>query len=344
LGRQRRPATDKTVRIHWIEAQDQHESLAVSLRAVLTSFGVDRPYDELVATLGLGAATVATTEDSLAWWHTHARDARLTETAGLYGLRLRWLHPPEAVLGLGRSNEYAEHFRDSYVPLIAGALANDQLALAWRGWPSPSDRLWGVITGTDGERVTGHTLWQEGRPCPLTGPAHQVYIAERFQPLQDHAVTQANLFAHVIDQARAAWAGTWATGTSLKLGAAAYNAWQEALRSPGKDETDAPPLHRQHSRAVRVHVGARRCLATWLRRIAGALTDENARLATRWADVCDRVVQQLLPAESPDATKELLEQPDGIDHICATIDAVCKTEAALIKELEALNWRTDCAT
>jgi len=319
----------------WSEAQNHYESLAVSLRAVLAYLDSDHPYDELVATLGLGFATVATTDDSLGWWCTYARDASLIETAKLYGLRLRELHPPEAALGLSGSPEFAQHFRDSYVPLIARALEHGQPVLAWRGWLAPRDRLWGVITSIRGAQIFGQTLWHEGQPLPLTGPAHQAYVVEEFRPPDDKAVAPANLFSHVARQARAMWAGTWARCTHVTTGAVAYRAWCDALRAPsGRQAT--PPLYDQQSQAARVHAAARDCLATWLRRVAGALAGDDVKFAAHWADTCDRVVQRLLPYESPQAVKEILGRPDGRTCICQVIDDVSEIEAALLDGLRTI--------
>lgn len=324
------------VQIRWTEVQNHYESLAVSLRAVLGALDADRPYDELVAVLGLGAATVAVPDDALGWWCTYARDASLIQTAELYGLRLRELHPPEAASGLSHSAEYVQHFRDSYVPLIARALTHDQLALAWRGWPPPRDRLWGVITSIREEMIFGHTLWHEGQPLPLTGPAHQVYVVEQFRPPRHNVATQVDLFRHAARQACAVWAGTWAAGATVTTGAAAYRAWQKALQEPGESQTTALPLHRQQSQAARVHVAARSYLATWLRRVGGALAGEQLELAAHWAAACDRIGQRLLPYESPEVVKELLEQRGGVDRICRAIEDVCEIEAGLIKALAAI--------
>ncbi len=322
--------------IRWVEAPDHYESLAASLGAVLAYTGAGRPYDELVAALGLGFATVVTTDDALGWWSTYARDASLAATAELYGLRLRALHPPEAARGLSRSAEYGQHFRDSYVPLIARALEHNQLVLAWRGWPEPRDRFWGVITKVQGETLLGHTLQADGRPLPLIGPAHQVYIAEEFRLPEPRAVTAAHLFTHAAQQACAVWTGSWGRHANVETGAAAYRAWQDALRVRPDSEADAAPLHRQQSQAARVHGAARGCLAAWLRRVGPALAASQAELATHWADTCDRVRQRLLPYESAEEVGELLDQPDGTASICRAIDEIREMEAALVEKLAVI--------
>ncbi|MFQ5805530.1 MAG: hypothetical protein ACE5I3_03660 [Phycisphaerae bacterium] len=327
---------DDMVQTRWLEAQNHYESLAVSLRTLLACWDMDRQYDELVAVLGLGAATVVASDDSLGWWCTYARDASLIETAELYGLGLRELHPPEATQGLSRSAEFAQHFRDSYVPLIARALEHGQPVLAWRGWPAPRERLWGVITSIQGELIFGHTLWHDGQPLPLTGPAHQVYVVEEFRPPEHDAVTPADLFAHVARQARAVWAGRWARCPNVQTGAAAYRAWQDALRDPSGRGSAALPLCRQQSQAARVHVAARSYLATWLRRVAGGLAGDHIELAAHWANACDRAGNRLLPYESAEVVKELLGQPGGVERVCRAIDDVAKIEANLVKKLETM--------
>jgi len=316
---------------HWAEAEDHLESLAVCLRNVLADLHVERPCDELVATLGFGAATVAAPHDSLESWSTYARDASLVTTAQLYGLRLRALHPPAAATRLSHAAEYAGHFRDSYVPLIREALAHEQLALAWRGWPAPSDRLWGVLTHVQGEQLFGHTLGQSGRPVQLTGPAFQVYIVEEFQPPIAETLSPDVLFAHVARQASEAWAGTWAPGSGVLTGPAAYDAWQDTLRSAPAANTGKSPLHVQHSHATRLLVAARCCLATWLRRVSG----RQRELAARWADTCDRIVQHLRPYELPEAVRATLAQPDGIEHVCRALDNASALEAETVEQLEA---------
>ena len=316
---------------HWTEAEDHLESLAVCLRTVLAGLHVERPYDELVATLGLGAATVAAPHDSLESWSTYARDASLVNTAQLYGLRLRGLHPPAAAPGLDHAAEYAGHFRDSYVPLISQALAHEQLALAWRGWPAPSDRLWGVLTHVQGGQLFGQAPGHSGRPVPLTGPAFQVYIVEESQPPMREALSPDVLFAHVARQACEAWAGTWAPDSGVLTGPAAYDAWQDTLRSAPAANAGKSPLHVQHSHATRLLVAARCCLAAWLRRVSG----RQRELAARWADACDRVVQHLRPYQSPDAARATLAQPAGIKHVCRALDNASALEADTVKQLES---------
>jgi len=323
-------------RLRWTASQNHYESLAVSLRAVLAHFQQDRSYDELLAALGLGTATVAVPDDPLGWWCTCARDLWLAETAKLYGLQLREMHPPQTALGLGRSPEYAQHFRDSYVPLVARALEHEQLVLAWCGWPSPCDRLWGVITHVDGQMLVGQTLSRDRRSLPLTGPANQLYIVEGFDPPGLESATPTDFFDHAARAASAMWSGAWAAELDIQMGPSAYQVWQTTLRASAKEPAATPSLHSQQSRATRVHAAARTYLATWLRRIAGALAGDRIQMAAHWANACDRIAERLLPYESADVVRELLDQPGGVDRICRALDDICALESNVVETLETL--------
>ena len=322
----------KTPQLLWTEPAG-HESLATCLRAVLAHLDMERPLAELTATLGLGAAVVAAPNDELAFWDTYARDARLVETAGLYGLRLRPLHPRDAAVGLDSSEEYAQHFLDSYVPLVAAALEHGQLVFAWQGWPAPGERLWGVITHRQASQLCGHAPGHGGQLISLIGPALQVYVAEE-QRRTDEVLAAARLFAHVARQACEMWAGAWAADAALYTGATAYEAWKDALRSRRKSRTGALPVHQQHCLAARGVATARSHLAHWLRDVAESLTGNQQALAERWAATCDRVAGQLRLFDSARSVRTLFDEPDGVERICNVMDDVSRTEAETISALE----------
>ncbi|NOX59093.1 MAG: hypothetical protein GXP29_09580 [Planctomycetes bacterium] len=115
-------------------------------------------------------------------------DLALPEAADLFGIRLRALHPPRARFGLDHSAEFAEHFEDSYVPLIERAVAHGQPVLALRGWPAESGATWGLILpdecGNDPLRgVAGGSR----DVIPLVEPALQCYVIEEVHPEQPQA-------------------------------------------------------------------------------------------------------------------------------------------------------------
>lgn len=137
------------------ETTMRHESLALCLREVLAAQGRPCTYEQLVAALGLGLATAAAPGEPVGQWPTFGRDAALRPAAELLGLGLRELHPPEAARGLHRVKEFADHFVDSYLPLIRAALAHGQTVLAWRGWPPPAEGLWGLLVEEAEGRLVG---------------------------------------------------------------------------------------------------------------------------------------------------------------------------------------------
>ncbi len=318
----------------WLEAPHHYESLAVSLRALLACHELSRPYEEIVAVLGLGMAVVAVPDDELGWWCTYARDAALAPVAIHYGLQLRELHPPSAAIGLARSAEYARHFQDSYLPLIRRALDHGQRVLTWRGWPPPRERLWGVLVEQQGDMLLGHTLWHRSGPLPLIGPAHQAYIVEDFaRPTTDWTPVQQ--FKTAVRATLAIWRGPWPDETGVLAGPAAYDAWCEVLAHPHAREASGRSLGWQHSQAVRVHTAARASLATWLRSIAAKLGGRDVELAARWAAACDQVVEILSGCETCEATEELFRDAAGRNRACRALERARGIEADVIGQLDA---------
>lgn len=311
--------------LQWTQAADEPESLAVGLRAVLAAHGAPREYDELIALLGLGAAFVAVRGECPGHWPTHARDAALVETADRLGLRLRDLHPPDAAIGLETSAEFPQHFQDSYVPLILRALQHGQTALAWRGWPSPGQYEWGVITAADGDQLYGYAPGGNGQLMPLTGPAYQVYVVEEHRPPDARNLEPAALFEHAARVSRALWDGAPALRFGVKTGTAAYQLWSDALADADLCPHCGEPAHVCQSRLVRPLVSARRHLATWLQRIADALDPKPKEAATRWAYACEDFVRWWQPFESPENVKQFFPKqhkngvfgPLQIQNTCA---------------------------
>ena len=234
-----------------------------------------------------------------------------------------------------RLAEFGQHFLDSYVPLIVRAREHNQLLLAWRGWPAPSERLWGVITHVHGADLCGQTPGHGGRTITLAGPALQVYVVEeiRFPETPPNA---SSLFLHAVRQAHDMWVGEWADDPSLRTGEAAYEAWMKALRTAPRSRAGTPAVHEQHSLAVSSIAAARRQLAQWLRSIANELADNHKSLAQRWAAACDRVGEQLRPFCPPRTTQTIFDEPDGAERICAAINDTEDTERDLHRGLAAL--------
>ncbi|MBU0638952.1 MAG: hypothetical protein KKB50_08820 [Planctomycetes bacterium] len=296
--------------IRWTEEPEQFESLAVCLKSLLAGQDRDVPYDELVTVLGLGCATVAVPDECLAWWWTYARDAALPTAAALYGLRLRPLHPREAAAGLETAAEYADHFRDSYVPLVLAALAHGQPALVWGGWPEPLNRFWGVIASAQKTSLSGFTIRSDGQPHKLTAPALLVYVVEDHQP-DDSAEEPAVLFTHAARVAVQHWRGEPTTLPNVAIGEQAYDVWQERLAADEPCPVCADSSARCQSQMMHVRVSARRHLTAWLRRTARELDQPQREQAARWASACERVAERLQPYTHSQAIQALLSSPTG---------------------------------
>lgn len=272
------------------------ETLAVALQQVLASSSPDGAvvpdYEALIALLGLGFMTTACeTPDAGQPWD-HAQDAALVRAARHYGLVVRDLHPPTAATRLRESAEFAQHFIDSYHPLIRTALANAQPVLAWRGWPSPQELDWGRIDAiTDAGAVRGRVPADAEKPVELVGPALQVYVVEAYQPDRDQRADARAAFRSVAETAVLLWEGRLSTPANICTGKAAW----DKLRGEGLLKS-ARLAHR------------RRMLATWLGRIADHLPDGERQLADGWTTVCRRAAGLL----DPMATTSSLTQVEEI--------------------------------
>jgi len=308
------------------EQLEPAESLADALRHIAAERGLQRPYAELVAVLGLGAAVVAKSDEPLELWPTYARDARLVQAAGLYGLHPRPLHPPEATRGLSRSAEFALHFQDSYAPLILEALAHDQPVLAWRGWPAPSSRCWGMVTEERDGRLWGHVTTPGGELTPLIDPAHQIYIVEAQRPRLDESPEVSALFPHVARLFREMWRGDWAAGPGVVAGARAYEHWMDCLRNRDKQHS---PLHEQHSRVVRVLIAAREQLSQFLDGVRG----EHVETANRWKQACQRITTIMHPFNFPGDVQSCLDKPGGVEPLTRALEQARNIDAEIAELL-----------
>lgn len=322
--------------IRWTEGPEELESLAVSLRAVLAAQGAERPYDELVSVLGLGALIAAVPGECVDRWCLYARDVALAETAELLGLRLRGLHPSEAAAGLEHAAGFAQHFHDSYAPLMRAALQCQQALLVWGGWPEPAERGWGVVVQADDERLLGRTVGDGGRMIALAGPAWQVYVVEDYRPPEPGRCTPAALLAHSARLACAAWAGKLPTGTRVETGRRAYEAWRQVALQAKPDPQCQKPGCCCHTHMVEVLSAARRSLATWLLRIASTLEKPGRHVAGDWAVVCDRVATRLQPFADDNTIEARLATAAGRAGFAAAIDEAARSEADMMTKLADL--------
>ncbi|GJM26333.1 MAG: hypothetical protein DHS20C16_27480 [Phycisphaerae bacterium] len=152
--------------------------------------GTEVDHDAVLTALGVGFGfffTQPPDEDFPVLAECH--DFALPEAAALFGIRLRAMHPPRARYGLADSAEFADHFDDSYVPLIQRALENGQRVLTFRGWSADVSATWGIVDRY--ERDT-HALWGTvpnlPEPVQLNQPALQCYVVEEIQSAKPSAL------------------------------------------------------------------------------------------------------------------------------------------------------------
>lgn len=213
-------------------------SLPLAVDAVARRAGLHLNYDDLTAALGLSLAMTAVRgEPLLSRWCLHARDAFLPQTAVLFGIEVRELHPPEAAVGLSGFPEFRQHFDASYRPLIRTALRNRQPVLAWQGWSGGREECWGVI-----QQESSHGAGFEGavfEAAGLPGEWHEVDVGLERPPVQFYVVERVGQTS--VDSSsvvQAAVAHTWRYFSDAALsrfevitGLAAYDQWLERIRA-----------------------------------------------------------------------------------------------------------------
>jgi|GEM_PF-796207 len=351
---------------HW---PSEIESLAVALRAALrprvSGSSTDDAwlweYAELVRLLGLDLLTVAVEDECPCRWRCHARDAGLTEFATFCGLRIRELHPPEAAAGLDGTPEFADHFRDSYLPLMREALRNGQPVLAWRGWPAPAEYDWGVVVRIDDDgEAYGYAPDSSGAVRPvrgaagedpliqMRGPALQVYVIEGWEPPRMPTFKQQ--LRHRLRVAVAAFDGVLPSPANVRLGRAAYELWRKSLLDGGPCPKCGTDVGFCQQRAIKALLAGRsllwadltaatlRLTATEWRCATGnrpedAGADQIIELLKGWADSVGEVRARLEPYAGELLLCERLSSRPGRQELSEAIDGARRAEEHFIKQV-----------
>ena len=310
------------------------ESLAAALRAVLARYGQNQAYENVLAALGLGVLVTAHPDESLRHWPTLGRDLCLSEGAARFGLRMRPLHPPDAADGLGQSREYAGHFHDSYLPLIQTALAHEQLVLAWRGWPAPQSRHWGVIAGERDGMLWGLLPGLKMGEVPLIDPAHQVYVVEEYQSPKG-IVNEIDLFEMVCKFARELWRGSRSSYSGLLTGEQAYHAWVQRLREPENEESVEPNVWELHRVAVQAMLAARRTMVVFLK----GCVRRRSTAAERWAESVERTIELLRPYDIDAVGAGGTPTTEWMERAVAALEAAHEEDSRAMAELAMMDDR-----
>lgn len=240
------------ISVQWNPNDEHPESLAVALGALLRAAGRPRPIVEIASVLGLVNAPVAVRNECPRNWHKYGRDLCLGPACGLYGIRLRDLHPPDAAAGLADSAEFPAHFRESYVPLMERALAVNQPLFVWRGWPAPAELDWGVVIANRAGHLFGHCPGTGGSQVELSGTSHQVYVVEELPGPERPEPTQT-----AVENCRQAALDRFLNGSppissDLMIGAPALEMCRRLVQSQlkcarcGQPEADCAWIAQQH--------------------------------------------------------------------------------------------------
>ncbi|MHC4065832.1 MAG: hypothetical protein ACYSUI_15230 [Planctomycetota bacterium] len=330
--------------IRFREVEDQWESLALSLQAVIRRAGLEVDYDSLCSALGLSLMTSSTgrDDDCLGWWMAHGRDVRLLEAAALFGLRLRDVHPPDAARDLDRAPEFAQHFEASYRPIVLRALENGQPVIAWRGWPDRSHSMWGVITepSADGVGLAGATIWSDGRIVPLVAPPVQLYVVEEAAPRRPSG---AELLRAAIEATRGVLNnepdGRWNIVTGLE----AYNLWAQRLIA---DQACPPCGDRAggcHSRMARFVTYARQSAVRYLQSCRSGSGAPLELLMDSLIVQCRGQLDALGPALDESRTSQLIRTSQGRQTLAANILAAREFEQNITNTVAELDRRLNSA-
>jgi len=295
-----------------VRALEKHtESLTLALQAVLRWGGCDVCYRNLNAALGLSWMTSVRDPDRcLATWMTEGRDAFLTTTAALFGVRLRELHAPEASLGLEDVPEFAQHFDASHKPLIELALENGQPVLAWRGWPGEAAAMWGVIASVcdEGIGLRGTTLGPGSESVVMTTPPVQAYVVEEIKP---RVPPEDELLRLSVHHASIVLQNQIDKRFGITTGPEVYEAWRERLRQPlvcAVCGEGAPRCHRQLARAITT---ARESAIEFLLHHRDGAAGPARKTVDRITAECNGIVQALRRSCGITTVRGLLETNDG---------------------------------
>jgi hypothetical protein len=324
------------------EAEEQCESLALSLRAVAATQRVDLDYDDLCAVLGLSFTAAATVvEPSPGWWTTYGRDAFLESAAKLFGFQVRDLHPPDVAVDMLSAEEFAQHWELSYRPLIEGALENRQPVLAWQGWPDYRWPFWGVITGKMQDDFVGTTLWANGQRLTLTQPALQCYVVEQGEPFAPPAmmvlraaVTHANEYMN-----RAPFSSQIPGQLEPKIvtGPAAFDAWEAWLQS-GDLGAEAWNDHRQNAEFIAI---GRLSAARFLRRMRAIVEADIADMIDEAVSCCESLVSVLERSRDEAQAQSFFHNKNGREQLLADIMVAESADRRLARCVEELASQVD---
>ncbi len=318
------------------DVEDRIGSLTLALEALLRWAGGNVRYRDLNAALALSLRTTAVRGRAcLGWWSTHGSDTFLNETARLYGLRLRAVHPPQAAVGLSEHPPFAQHFDASYAPLVRRALEHGQPVIAWRGWPDARAWLWGLITHTCDEGVGfgGTTMWSHGKRVALVSPPVQLYVVEEIvprEPAGDELLSTAlRGFQHIMGHPDGADA-------DVVTGSEAYDLWLERLElgeiCPSCGDRGGR-CHVQHARFLSSH---RASSVRFFQHFRDGADAAMQPLFDALAANCKGPIDALATSRDPQAVDTLVRTPEGRRALSIGVRAAQTFDAAVSDAIDRI--------
>lgn len=311
------PSRLETIQMNPLSSSD--ESLAACLGAILSACGTPVPYDELITALGT-AFMVSYAPDAPAamQWDFFGRHAFLVETAQMYGLELRGLHPPDAAPAPPLPREFDLHYHDSYLPLIRTSLARDEPLLAWMGWAT-GQADWGVITSLRDDRCAGIT---PVGPAELIASPVQIYQFSGFNPPQTNP---DELLDTVIRRARIILGNQLDPAFQVITGPRAIQAWRPILAAPSKhlSETHARNFKRCLQNMVDGRLAVARIFAN-LREVAAA---RHLSVIEAWLETFETSNGGLLPWRDAALLDDAFSSDSTLAHLKPLVDLMEENEA-----------------
>lgn len=305
------------------EEPGRYESLALALQAVAEAAGGEADYDALCAAMGVSFAAVSVrAEKAPGWWMMYGRDAFVEPASQLFGIRLRNLQPPDVGVEMTQAIEFPQHFEASYLPLIQRSLENGQPVIAWEGWPGISALCWGIITRTDGNTLSGVTMWSDGQTVDLVGPALQCYVVEECTPrlpARDQLLGMA--LRHADAYMNRAPFTVGAALPAIITGPAAFDAWETWLadtefRPPDQDESWRE--HRQHADFL---VSSGRSAIAFLQRIRAIVPGDHQDFFGEIIETAQRRIALLEPSTDEATVRQAFAAANGRQELLSAVHA-----------------------
>lgn len=308
------------------------ESLTAAIAALLDGHQCSFEFDDVNSVLGISYLAVAA-DAPLSYWSKAGRDVRLIDSAREFGVHLRPLHPTAAARGLHNADEFADHFRDSYVPLIRRALTAGESVLAWQGWPGHAAMDWGIITRVSGSKLgVAGTAPGFNEVVDLKTPAIQCYVVESVtgaSPSANDLLVHSLNVAATLMTGKQRLAGPWVTGPTT------HDSWRNRLLDPVDGDTT-----KDHAAIAQSIAANRKCAGRFLSRhqsviiSAGRAVELIIRHSRMAGELATELVTMFGSGELTDALRD--KCAERIRQIQSEDEAIADNVSTIVQRLTAV--------